>query len=92
MWRKLESLGLSGLEVVEEDLETGGLLSVLLDDDARASDNLSGVSLSVDLGESGPGSENLGVGHLDEVDLVLGAESLNELDVLGWRDQEKQGV
>ena len=56
---------------VEEDLESGRLLSVLLDDDTRASDDLSGVSLSVDLSKTSPGSENLGVGDLDEVDLVL---------------------
>jgi hypothetical protein len=34
------------------------------------------------LAETGPLTEELGVGDLDEVDLVLGAESLDELDVL----------
>lgn len=31
------------------------------------------ADLSVDLGEAGPGAEDLGVGDLDQVDLVLGA-------------------
>lgn len=59
------------------------LLTVVLDDDARASDDLSWGAISVDLAETSPGAESLGVGHLDEVDLVLVAESLDELDVLG---------
>jgi hypothetical protein len=75
-WRK-------ELRTVEEDLEARRLNTVVLDNDARASDDLSGVTLSVDLGESSPGTEDLGVGDLDEVDLVLGAEGLDELDVLG---------
>lgn len=59
------------------------LLSVVLDDDARAADDLSGVAVPVDLAEPGPGAEDLWVGDLDEVDLVLGAEGLDELGVLG---------
>ena len=39
---------LSSLEVVEEDLKGGRVLTVVGDDDARASDNLSGLALSVD--------------------------------------------
>ena len=60
-----------------------GLNTVVLDDDARAADDLARVALTVDLAEAGPGTEDLGVTDLDEVDLVLGTESLNELDVLG---------
>ena len=74
---------LARLKVVEEDLEALRLLSVVLDDDARAADDLAGVALAVDLSEAGPGAEDLGVRDLDQVDLVLGAESLDELDVLG---------
>ena len=76
---------LAVLEVVEEDVETLALGTVVLDDDARAADDLAGVALTVDLAETSPGTEQLGVGDLDEVDLVLSAESLNELDVLGLR-------
>ena len=60
-----------------------GLDTVVLDDDARAADDLAGVALAVDLAETSPGAEDLGVTDLDQVDLVLGAEGLNELDVLG---------
>ena len=74
---------LTVLEVVEEDVETLRLDAVVLDDDARAADDLAGVALTVDLAETSPGTEDLRVTDLDEVDLVLGAESLDELDVLG---------
>lgn len=60
----MERRNLSRLEVVEEDLETLRLLSVVLDDDARAANDLSGVTLSVDLGKTSPGTEDLGVGNL----------------------------
>lgn len=74
---------LTALEVLEENVETLGLLTVVLDDDARAADDLTGVTLTVDLAETGPGTEGLGVGDLEQVDLVLVAESLDELEVLG---------
>ena len=74
---------LLGGEVVEEDGALLRLLTPVLDDDARAADDLAGVALTVDLAKTSPGTEDLGVGDLDEVDLVLGTESLDELDVLG---------
>lgn len=77
---------LARLEVVEEDLEAGGLGTVVGDDDTRAADDLAGLALTVDLGETGPLAEDLGVRDLDELDVVLGAESLNELRVLGLGD------
>ena len=40
---------LLGLEVVEEDAALLGLLTPVLDDDARAVDDLAGVTLTVDL-------------------------------------------
>ena len=77
------TIRLAALEVLEENVETLGLLTVVLDDNARAADDLTGVTLTVDLAETGPGTKGLGVGHLKEVDLVLVAESLDELEVLG---------
>lgn len=85
---------------VEEDLESWRVLTVVGDDDARASDDLSGLALSVDLllymsvashiplcvcthSKTGPLSEDLGVRDLDELNVVLGTEGLNELQVLG---------
>lgn len=77
------TIRLAALEVLEENVETLGLLTVVLDDNARAADDLTGVTLTVDLAETGPGTKGLGVRHLKEVDLVLVAESLDELEVLG---------
>lgn len=83
--RKL-TCNLAGLEVVEEDLEASGLGTVVGDDNARAADDLARLALTVDLGETGPLAKDLGVGDLDELDVVLGAEGLNELRVLGLGD------
>lgn len=77
---------LAGLEVVEEDLEASGLGTVVGDDDARAADDLAGLALAVDLGKTSPLAEDLGVGDLDELDVVLSAEGLNELGVLSLGD------
>jgi hypothetical protein len=73
---------LTGLEVLEEDVHGLGLLTEVLDDNAGAADDLAGVTLAIDLAETGPLAELLGVRDLDQVDVVLSAESLNELDVL----------
>lgn len=77
---------LAGLEVLKEDLESGRVLTVVGDDNARAANDLSGLALTVDLGETGPLTKDLGVRDLDELDTVLSAESLDELEVLGLGD------
>ena len=66
-------------------MQTLRLNTVLLDDDARAADDLARVALTVDLAETGPGAEHLRVSDLDQVNLVLRAEGLDELDVLRLR-------
>ena len=66
-------------------MKTLTLNTVVLDDDARATDDLAGVALTVNLAETSPGTKDLGVTDLHEVDLVLGTEGLNELDVLSLR-------
>lgn len=73
---------LTRLEVLEENVQSLRLLSVVSDDDTRAANDLPWVTLSVDLAETSPGTEGLWVGNLEEVNLVLVAESLDELDVL----------
>ena len=88
----LETLRSSALEVVQEDVQTLRLLTVVLDDDTRAPDDLAGVTLTVDLGESGPLAEDLGVRDLDQVDVVLGAKSLDELQVLGCEVGEAESA
>jgi hypothetical protein len=86
---------LLGLEVVEEDGALLRLLTPVLDDNARAVDNLARVTLTVDLAyrklaltphsefiqrtKTGPLAELLAIGDLDERDLVLRAERNNEL-------------
>lgn len=69
---------------LKEDLESGRVLTVVGDDNARAANDLSGLALTVDLGETGPLTKDLGVRDLDELDTVLSAESLDELEVLGF--------
>ena len=65
-------------------MEALRLDTVVLDDNARAPNDLAGVALTVDLAETSPGTEDLSVTNLDEVNLVLSTEGLNELDVLGF--------
>ena len=48
-------------------METLGLDAVVLNDDARAADDLAGVALTVDLAKTGPGTEHLGVTDLYNV-------------------------
>jgi hypothetical protein len=78
-------LTLTVLEVVKEDVKTLRLNTVLLDDNAGAANYLTGVALTVDLAETSPSTEDLGVSDFDQIDLVLSAEGLNEFDVLGLR-------
>ena len=65
--RKDHILTLAALEVVLEDVAALALRAVLLDDDARAADDLARVALAVDLAEAGPGAEHLGVTDLYNV-------------------------
>ena len=64
-------------------MKTFALGTVVLDHDARASNDFASISLSVDLAETSPCTENLSVSNFDQIDLMLGAESLDEFDVLG---------
>ena len=66
-------------------METLRLDTILLHNNAAASNNLSGVTLTIDLAETSPGTEDLGVSDLDKVDFVLSAERLDELNILGLR-------
>lgn len=70
---------LLGLEVVEEDAALLGLLTPVLDDNARAVDDLAGVAFTVNLAETSPLAELLAIRHLDEGNLVLAAQSNDKL-------------
>src|ERR1700710_3192580 len=67
---------------VQENVHGLGLFTKVLDDNAGASNNLAGVTLTVDLAETSPLTELLGIGDLDQVDVVFSAEGLDKLDVL----------
>ena len=47
-------------------MEALALDTVVLDDNAGAADDLTGVALTVDLAKAGPGSEDLGVTDLSK--------------------------
>jgi hypothetical protein len=76
--RRLRHL-LLGLEVVQEDRSLLRLLTPVLNNDARAVDDLASVTLTVENAETGPLAELLAVGDLDERNVVLVAESDNKL-------------
>lgn len=71
------------LEVLGEHVQGLAVLTVVGDGDARAGNDLAGVSLLVDLAETDHLAELLVLGDLDEVDVVLVAETLDQLDVVG---------
>ena len=64
---------LLGLEVVEKDRSFLRLLTPILDDNARAVDNLACVSLAVQHTQTSPLAQLLSVRNLDQGDLVLRA-------------------
>jgi len=67
------------LEVVEQDTSLLRLLTPIPYNDARAVNNLSGIALTVEYAETGPFTEHLSIGDLDQRDLVLGAQRNDEL-------------
>lgn len=73
---------LAVFEVVEEDVEALTLDTVILDNNARAANDLARVTLAIHLAKASPGTKDLGVTDLDQVDLVFSAKRLNQLDVL----------
>lgn len=58
------------------------LRTKVLDDYAGAANDFARVPLPIDFAKTSPGSEDFGVTDFDEVDVVLRAKGLNELDVL----------
>lgn len=62
------------LEVVQQHVSFLALLTPVADNHARAVDNLSRVSFSVENAQSSPLAQHLSIWNLNERDLVLGAE------------------
>ena len=71
------------LQVVQEVAQLLGLLAELLDDDARARDNLPGVGVLVQLAEASPLTQVLGVSNGHQLDVGVVAESLDQVNVGG---------
>lgn len=80
--RKVSSAHLAVLEIVEQDIQALALNTIVLDDNARAANNLTRVALTVDLAQTRPGTEDFRISNFDEVDLVLRTERFNELKIL----------
>ena len=70
------------LERVEEDVEGFAFDAVVLDDDARAADDLTCGAFLVELAEAGPFAKGHLRVHLHQVDFVVSAESFDEFAVL----------
>jgi hypothetical protein len=76
---------LTSLEVLIEDMTSLGVFSVLLDNNAGATNNLASVSIAVNLAETCPFSQDLRVSNLNEGNGMGGAKCLDELDILRLR-------
>ncbi len=75
-------LGLLLLQVIKENGKSVSLLSEVRDNGARASNSLSDLTISIQLGHAAPSSQVLAVINHDEVNLSLSAESTDQLGVL----------
>ena len=79
----MKNLGiLTALEVVQQDGQVLALIAVLADDSARARDNLLGITVLVNLAQTSPLTQLLGIGDLDQGNAVLSAQGLDQADVL----------
>jgi hypothetical protein len=72
---------LTGLEVIQEDVHSLGFFSEISDSDTRTTNDLTGVTFTIDLAKTSPFTELLGIRNLDQVDVVFSTESFNQLDV-----------
>lgn len=69
-------------QVVLDDVQCWSLFAESLDDDARAAADLARLAFLVDLAQAGPFTELLAAVDADQWDLVLAAQSCDELLVL----------
>jgi len=72
------------LEIVQNDVQALTLNTIILDHNTSTANDFAGVTLTVNLAKSSPGTENLCVLDLDKRDFVFGAKSLDEFEVLGF--------
>ena len=63
--RKTKHSPLSVLEVVKNDVKTLAVLTVILDHDTAAANDLTRIALTVNFAETSPSTEDLGITELD---------------------------
>jgi hypothetical protein len=66
---------------VQQNVHGFRFFSEVGDGDTRAANDLTGVTFTVNLAETGPFTELLGIRDLDQADVVFGAQGFNQLDV-----------
>lgn len=71
------------LQVALQHGQALGLLTVVSDHGARAGNDLLGLALGVDAAQAGHLAKLQLGGHADQVHVLLGAQSLNQLLVVG---------
>jgi hypothetical protein len=69
---------LLALEIVQQNTSLLALLTPIPHNDARAVNNLPSITLTIQNAKTGPLAQLLSIGHLDERDLVLGAQGNDE--------------
>jgi hypothetical protein len=66
---------------VQQNVHGFGFFSKVSDGDTRAANDLTGVTFTVNLAETGPFTKLLGIRDLDQVNVVFGTQGFNQLDV-----------
>jgi hypothetical protein len=62
-------------------MEALRLNTVVLHDNASATNDLARVTFTINFAETSPSTKDLSISDLDQVDFVLGTEGLDEFDV-----------
>lgn len=76
-----DQASLTSLEVIQQDRQGLRLLTIVLDNNTRRTNDLPCISLSVNDTQSSPFTQLLAIGNLDQVDVVFCAESLDQFVV-----------
>lgn len=79
---------LLALHILKNNTKSSGILTKISDDSARALDNLSRVTLRVDLAKTTPLTKNLSLRNLNQRNLTLSAKSLQITKVSNSEPQQ----
>jgi hypothetical protein len=69
---------------VQENVHGFGFFSKVGNSNTRTTNDLTGVTFTVNLTETSPLTKLLGVRDFDQVDVVFSTESFNQLEVFGF--------